>query len=83
MKTLFLRKVERNNSWYGFEYTNLSELTQELKSRNIIIGSNCTIGDYCSLNDNCILEDNCVLGTYCEVGEGCKLGPHSYIKRPD
>ena len=71
MKTIYLWVKEKG--WMPFKYNELSDLTEELSNRNIIIGNWCKLGDGCKLGYRCELGDGCELGNWCELGDGCKL----------
>ena len=72
MKTIYLHVLDKG--WVSFQYTNISELEEELSKRKIIIGDCCELGDYCKLGNCCELGDYCKLGNCCELGNCCKLG---------
>ena len=72
MKTIYLHVLDKG--WVSFQYTNISELEEELSKRKIIIGDCCELGDYCKLGNCCELGDYCKLGNGCELGDYCKLG---------
>ena len=59
MKTIYLQVL--GEGWVSFQYTNISELEEELSKRKIIIGYGCELGDCCKL------------GNCCELGDCCKL----------
>ena len=72
MKTIYLQVL--GEGWVSFQYTNISELEEELSKRKIIIGNGCELGDGCKLGHYCKLGDGCKLGHYCKLGYGCELG---------
>ena len=72
MKTIYLHVLDKG--WVSFQYTNISELEEELSKRKIIIGDCCELGDYCKLGNGCELGYCCKLGYGCELGDYCKLG---------
>jgi hypothetical protein len=51
MKTIYLHVLDKG--WVSFQYTNISELEEELSKRKIIIGDCCELGDYCKLGNGC------------------------------
>ena len=83
MKTIYLWVKEKG--WMPFKYNELSDLTEELSNRNIIIGNWCKLGDgcklgyRCKLGDGCKLDDGCKLGNWCELGNGCNCQKSLFI----
>ena len=57
MKTIYLHVLDKG--WVSFQYTNISELEEELSKRKIIIGDCCELGDYCKLGNCCELVSSC------------------------
>ena len=72
MKTIYLHVLDKG--WVSFQYTNISELEEELSKRKIIIGDGCELGNGCKLGECCELGYCCKLGNYCKLGNCCKLG---------
>ena len=56
------------------EYSDISELAEEFKKRNIKLGDGCTLGERCMLGDGCKLGERCTLANWCTLGERCTLG---------
>jgi hypothetical protein len=77
MKTIYLHVLDKG--WVSFQYTNISELEEELSKRKIIIGDCCELGDYCKLGNCCELGNGCKLGNCCELGNGCKVPKSLFI----
>lgn len=65
MKTIYLHVLDKG--WVSFQYTNISELEEELSKRKIIIGDGCELGY------------GCELGKVCKLGNGCKVPKSLFI----
>ena len=49
MKTIHLHVLDKG--WVSFQYTNISELEEELSKRKIIIGDGYNLDDACELDN--------------------------------
>jgi carbonic anhydrase/acetyltransferase-like protein (isoleucine patch superfamily) len=77
MKKIYLK--DRNSKWKEFDYELLSELSDELKKRNITIGARATIGAWATIGVGATIEEMATIGELAKIGAGATIGARATI----
>jgi len=74
-----LRLWVNGKGYEPFEYETFENISNELKERNISIGSNSEIGDNSRIGDNSVIGSNSVIGDNSVIGSNSVIGYNSAI----